>query len=228
MSKAVRRKSPNDVMRGADFNELLEMLISERIATVGPGISVSRGAAGVAINVDAALRKQRAYGSTITDTSKTEQQWIFGRIKSASIFRALSPQSTNPLDPTDHIYVWAYTFEQVKRNGMLDPYPYPNGWYAVSGGIIGTCYNLVEMGNPGYENVVDRSTTPPTSTPVYGKGVHGNGVDTEGSIAATSMTVQACPVGTIVILYPTTVKLISGTTTEYYFQYENGVDGACT
>jgi hypothetical protein len=68
---------------------------------------------------------------------------------------------------------------------------------------------------------------PPTATGTWGEGLHGNGVDTTGSIANTSMTIQPIPVGTIVVIFPILVKKMQGNVTEYYCQYENGVDGSC-
>jgi len=229
MSKIVRRLSSGQRVTGKDFNDLLEYVMSERIAAVGPGIAITRGAAGVTINVDAALRKQRAAASMQTDVpTTTAGAWFFGEITTADVFRKTSPQSTNPLDATQHINVWQYGFKQVARNGMTDPYPYPNGWYEVIGGIAGTCYNLIEMGNPGYDVTTDTTTVPPTTLATYGKGLHGNGVDTEGSIASTAMEIQPIPAGTILFVYPVTVKKTTGNVTEYWVQYENGVDGACS
>lgn len=218
-------------VKGADFNRLLDYVAAVQIAAVGPGLSVAKGASGVVLNVDASLRKQRSTSTSDSMENAASQQWFFGRIESYQIFGGLrDPQSVDPTDATNHINVWEYTFVEVGRKGMTDDKPYPasTAWGEVSGGKSGILYNLIELNNPGYVASVDRTTTPPTATGTYGQGLHGDGVDTTGSISSTGMEIQPIPEGTIVIVYPLQTRLISGIVTEYYTQYENGVDGECS
>lgn len=229
MSRYVKKLPSNQSVTAKDYNALLDLIQSERIACVGPGIAITRGAAGVSLTIDnTLLRSRRSEGNTTNENTNINGGWFFGKITAATIHGGVkSPQSVNPLDSSDHINVYKYTFIQVIRDAMTQPNYYPNGWKTFDGGQQGYCYNVIEMANPGYEATIDTSTVPPTATGTYGAGLHGNGVDTTGSISSTGMTVQPIPVGTVVIIYSTLVKTMQGNITEYYCQYENGLDGSC-
>lgn len=78
------------------------------------------------------------------------------------------------------------------------------GWVTKPGGRTGTAYNRTEDQNGA-------------------TGLMGNGVDTANLVG--SFSVQPAPVGLPVELTP--VPVASDGTTEFWFSYENGVDGAC-
>lgn len=229
MSRYVKKLPSNQPVTAKDYNALLDLIQSERIACVGPGIAITRGAAGVSLTIDnALLRTRRSEELPANDKSNANVGWFFGKILAANIHGGLkSPQSVNPQDSEDHINVYKYNFIQVVRDGMTQPNFYPNGWKTFDGALQGLCYNTIEMNNPGFVSAIDTSTTPPTATGTYGAGLHGNGIDTTGSVSSTNMAIQPIPVGTVVIIYSTLVKTMQGNMTEYYCQYENGVDGSC-
>ena len=99
---------------------------------------------------------------------------------------------------------WSYTFEER----IKDTAGY-GGWAAPRYPIEGTCYNFVEDMN------TDTGDTP-----------EGNGVDPDNLDAVGyTFSIQPAPAGVLVWLYP--VPLADGSALEFWFAYENGVDGAC-
>lgn len=94
---------------------------------------------------------------------------------------------------------WSYTFTEVKKNSTGY-----GGWTALTGGRTGTAYNTIEDMNGE-------------------SGLMGNGVNTD-NLSDTEMTVQPCPANTPVRMYLVTA---SDGTPEYWFSYENAIDGTC-
>lgn len=109
---------------------------------------------------------------------------------------------TRTVDSVEHTYYyrWDYTFEEVEKTSTGY-----GGWAEKSGGITGTAYNMTEVPNSS-------------------SGVQGNGITYPLSDDAAGFTMKPAPTGIIVRVWPVTV----GSTTEYWFSYENGVDGSCT
>jgi hypothetical protein len=95
---------------------------------------------------------------------------------------------------------WSYAVTQVDKSGAA----YGN-WTDRSGGLTGTAYNLIEDQNAA-------------------TGTFGNGV------ASTNLTgtlaVQAVPTGTRIEIKP--VFRTDNGAVEYWFNYANGIDGACS
>ena len=99
---------------------------------------------------------------------------------------------------------WSYTFVEVAKT--VAGY---GGWTTLAGGRTGTARNFVEDMNAA-------------------AGVQGNGVDVANlDTADFTFTLQPCPAG--VIVHVRTVFFIAAETAylEYWFAYENGVDGSC-
>ena len=95
---------------------------------------------------------------------------------------------------------WAYTFVEVEKT--VAGY---GGWTTLTGGRSGTMRNTIEDINAA-------------------TGTQGNGVDVANLSAATyTFTVQECPTNVVVPAWEVGV----GAVTEYWFAYENGVDGTC-
>jgi len=104
---------------------------------------------------------------------------------------------------------WHYSWEEVhKTTAGYD------GWATVSDGRSGTttvdqAYNLVE----------DMNTAADDSSPT----MQGNGVDVDGEDFPEGFEVQPCATGVFVKIYEVSVS----DTVEYWFSYENGIDGTC-
>lgn len=97
---------------------------------------------------------------------------------------------------------WKYTFREVQKTALGYA-----GWTIKSDGIDDDAYNSIEYKNDGTDPL-------------------GNGVAT-GHLAQIdgSYAVQPAPTGVIVYMRP--VEVDGQSVTEYWFQYENGVDGVC-
>ncbi len=97
---------------------------------------------------------------------------------------------------------WSYSFKQKYKNGAGY-----GAWADWDGGVTGTAYNSIEDMNSG-------------------SGVQGNGVDVANlDTADYTFTLQPAPTGLIVRM--AWVWDYSNETWEYWFAYENGVDGTC-
>lgn len=96
---------------------------------------------------------------------------------------------------------WKYAFVEVEK--LAVGY---GAWTTLSGGRTGFARNTIEDMNGS-------------------SGTLGNGVAVS-SLTTTKATfsVRPCPVGALVDLFEVAV----GNDTEYWFTYENGIDGACT
>lgn len=96
---------------------------------------------------------------------------------------------------------WEYTFIEVEKGAIgLNP----GGWSDKT--LEGTAYNSIEYMN-------------------FSAGVQGNGVDIDGADFPATMGLQPCPETNIVWMH----RLENGAgETEYWFSYENGVDGTCS
>lgn len=100
---------------------------------------------------------------------------------------------------------WAYSFKRVHKN--LSGYD-PGAWIADANQPDSPyAYNTLEMMNSDM-------------------GVQGNGVDISGEAFPETMDIQPCPTGAIVRVWG--VYVASLDQTEYWFQYENGIDGTCS
>jgi len=99
---------------------------------------------------------------------------------------------------------WSYDFEGVKKTGAGH-----GGWTADASLPSGTgdAFNTVEdIGS--------------------GSGTQGNGVDLANlDTPEFTFTIQPCPAGVVVWMRP--VRFGDPETVEYWFTYENGVDGGC-
>lgn len=97
---------------------------------------------------------------------------------------------------------WIYTFAEVEKTSVGY-----GGWTTKSGGVTGSAYNRVEDMNGA-------------------SGLYGNGVDSANLTGM--MDIQRAPNGVIVRL--DIVRGVDGDAapiTEYWFDYENGIDGDC-
>ena len=123
----------------------------------------------------------------------------FGRILSNTGGRIIARISGNTRDGSN--WRWTYSFVQVEKTAAGF-----GGWTDKSGGLTGTntLRNLIEDQN---------GTT-------AGGGVLGNGVDVDN---LSGLTPQPIPTGTRIEIWPVTV----GGATEWWCQYENGIDGTC-
>lgn len=98
---------------------------------------------------------------------------------------------------------WNYTFAEVHRDAVAG---YEGHWYTRTGGKSGTAYNLTENMNQA-------------------TGLCGNGVNATNLAADfPDFAIQPAPVDTIVVMYTVTN---AASEIEYWFQYENAVDGGC-
>jgi hypothetical protein len=93
---------------------------------------------------------------------------------------------------------WTYDFEEAEKTSAGY-----GGWTAKENGLTGTAYNIIEDQNGA-------------------SGVFGNGVDS-ANLAGT-FELQPVPNGTRIAVWR---QHLTDGTFEYWFSYENGVDGAC-
>ncbi len=97
---------------------------------------------------------------------------------------------------------WAYGFHEVRKATGAG---YATPWQQRSDGATGTAYNLTEVINGG--------------------AYFGNGIDVENlQLSFPYFAVMPCPIGGIVVVY---TILVDNDELEYWFQYENAVDGEC-
>lgn len=99
---------------------------------------------------------------------------------------------------------WSYAWSEVEKSATGF-----GGWTTVTDGLSGTtsentAYNTIEDGNGA-------------------TGLMGNGVDTDNFPDGGTFALQPVPNGTVL----SARKRVLGSTVEYHFQYENGVDGGC-
>lgn len=92
---------------------------------------------------------------------------------------------------------WTYTWSEAEKTATGF-----SGWAAKSGGLTGSAYNTVEYANGA-------------------SGAFGNGVNSTNLTGTFEL--KPVPTSQPVFVRPVAV----GSTTEYWFSYENGVDGAC-
>jgi len=97
---------------------------------------------------------------------------------------------------------WYYSFAEVEKTSAGY-----SGWSTLEGGRTGT--------NEAYNSLEDMNTA---------AGVCGNGVDPDNlDTDDFTFSIQPCPANAIVWMR----EIVVDTTTEYWFQYANGVDGGC-
>jgi uncharacterized membrane protein YgcG len=129
--------------------------------------------------------------------------------------RVHSPQQEAPdLEGEDPPFRWRYVFQEVTKAKKGS-----GGWATLAGGREGGCWNLIEANNQE-------------------SGLFGNGVSSD-NLKDTSLKLQPVPGGTMVWMFTVRVpgKAADTTTnppaaavpaeTEYWFQYENAIDGSC-
>jgi hypothetical protein len=93
---------------------------------------------------------------------------------------------------------WTYDFAEVEKTSVGY-----DGWAEKTGGRSGTAYNRIEEMNGA-------------------TGLYGNGVDSDNLV--TGFDIKEAPGGVLVEMAEVTV---AGEEPEYWFSYENGVDGTC-
>lgn len=101
---------------------------------------------------------------------------------------------------------WLYAWVEVEKTSAGYA-----GWTTKTGGASGTTSS-----NSAYNSIEDANA----ATGVLGNGVNASTLNT----VDWTFTVKACPSGTVVWLTPV---VLTGGSTEYWFAYENGVDGSC-
>lgn len=100
---------------------------------------------------------------------------------------------------------WVYAWSEVYKSAAGY-----DGWTTLENGRSGTTST-----DPAYNFIEDMND---------GSGTEGNGVDLDNlDTADYTFTIQACPTNNIVWMQEVTVD----GTVEYWFAYENGVDGGC-
>jgi len=132
-----------------------------------------------------------------TSQSSTDE-WLFQSPQPFAIFGRITSSSQVSGYGGNR---YTYQFAQVEKTGAGY-----GGWTNVQNGISGAAYNLIEDQN-------------------FTSGTLGNGVSISNlTTDKARFTLQPAPTGTRVMLMP--VVTTSGST-EYWFSYENGVDGGC-
>lgn len=103
---------------------------------------------------------------------------------------------------TGSVTKWTYDVREVQKAGT------GHDWEEKPDGLTGTAYNLIETNNAA------------------GTGLMGNGVTLSSYVVPdTVMYLQPVPLGTYVRCWREPVP--ESDEVEYWFQYENGIDGEC-
>ena len=187
--KHIKGLAENAIVRGKDYNRLLELLLANRVHVNGSGLSLQQTSSGVYLSTTHSMVDAVHGAFDGGDGSGMLMDMFVATISSATAY-------------VDNI--WNYTCTKVHKTGITG---YETGaWFAVWD-TPQPAFNLIEFGNSGV-------------------GVQGNGVDIDGADFPETFALQPCPVGTLVMMYTIQLPLSAGI--EYWFQYENGVDGTCT
>ena len=140
----------------------------------------------------------------------TEAEWrgvMISAAPAATVFAAKIGTVAEADTPAQNRWKYAWV-EQAKTAVGYD------GWSAKDGGRSGSTGT-----DPAYNRVEDMNT---------GAGVEGNGVDVANlDTAEYTFAIQPCPSGVIVQMTEITFRVGETDYTEYWFSYENGVDGSC-
>jgi len=98
---------------------------------------------------------------------------------------------------------WSYDFVEIYKDDLNG---YSGTWHTLSGGRTGIAFNLTEFINTD-------------------DGLCGNGVDAGAlAIEFPGFEIQPCPVGNPICVH---TNHIPDGGDEYWFEYQNGIDGSC-
>jgi len=200
--KPLRYRAVNDFLRGKDWNELMDIIRGLQL-TVGPGLNIQRTSAGRLLSLAKSPLDSIHSNVEPPPAQGDNPAVLIGRI---SDYEAKGNNQ------------WNYRFEWVENYGGASGYL--SSWRVRKEPItdveyIGQAFNMCEYIN-------------------YTCSVAGNGVD-QGALADnfSGFELQPCPIGNIVVLHaiesaspivtPETCTLEGN----YWFQYENGIDGVC-
>lgn len=132
---------------------------------------------------------------------------LLGAVRGVATFVAKIGASAEADAPA--INRWLYAFVEQEKNSSGY-----GSWTDRPNGITGTTGT-----NPARNFVEDMND---------GLTVEGNGVDLDNlDTADYTFTIQACPSGVLVVMHEVKFSVGESNFTEYWFSYENGVDGAC-
>lgn len=237
-----KRLAPNAVVRGSDFNALLDLVEANQNLRVGPGLQMYRTSAGTFI---ASMNRPEP---PIAGTKKAEpDDGPFMATFPAVILDSLGWQdsSSDPdAMPPANKYVWRYLVHMCswEREGERTLIPI-DGWIA-SSGAEGFFYPMPwELGGGGWcflrddeyymsggfiKNGVSIRGWGWNLVEQYNNGLanyaQGNGVDIKGlQVANPHLNIQPVPIGTVVICH----AMGSADNYSIFFTYENGIDGTC-
>lgn len=133
---------------------------------------------------------------------------LLGRLRGAvTTFWAKIGSSAEADSPAINRWLYAFTEQTRTAAGY-------GGWSTKANGTTGTTSS-----NPARNFVEDMND---------GLTVEGNGVDLDNlDTADYTFTIQACPSGVVVLMHEVKFNIGETSYTEYWFSYENGVDGTC-
>lgn len=243
--KRLPRKSPNDLIRGSDWNKLVEEIETRANLIAGPGIEVKRVSAGTAI----ALHKHpldRQHAQYEPDSGITPGTYSFPAM--ILDYMSWEDSSADPLNqPPTAAHSWKYTFHMAAKEGrtpdtgvlwpiegMIQPISAPTIPGQTYVNENGTMQWWFPRTDAEYRAGVIRRNGIVIRGYAYNlieqynnlAGVQGNGVDIVTLQASNpNMTIMPVPKGTVVMVTP--VASIGASDAMFVFSYENGIDGSC-
>lgn len=202
--KQLQKMTPDSIVRGEDYNRLVDAIAQSQNIICGPGIESRRTSAGNCISL-VKNKLDRAHAATETEDS--------GKIVPYFMARITGWQTANSCQylGVQHIIAWEYRFAQVIKGGegVL------GYWQALPGGWSGTAYNTLEVMNVG-----------PSVNDVYATSGIGISLKSLWDNYPTFDLVPA-PIDAIVTMWRVPVNIQDSPTHEFWFQYENSVEGTC-
>lgn len=157
----------------------------------------------------------RAVGNSVALSGPVEEEAAQGGLVGEEGFWAKITDSAEADDPAKNR--WLYGWEEVEKTVV--GYPATPGtvdnWTTLSGGRSGTTGT-----DPAYNTIENMNN----ATNAH---VEGNGVDPENVADVGTFAMMPCTTDNIVWMRPLTFTVDEETYTEYWFSYENGVDGTC-
>ena len=202
--KKFTRQPANKIVQWADLEPILRELEWWRGLSIA-GAEYKETSGGPVINIS--KKGGGDTGGSSTTNIEANKDMFYARITNYVGIRATNQGGARH-------FGWEYDFERVLPIAYTNPgNGLDSGWIAW-GNLYGKCFNILEVINE----------QPSVSDP---NPIMGNGVDLGNLIANfPDFNIQPCPIGAVVVMWRTDEG--AGGSSGYWFQYSNGVDGACS
>jgi hypothetical protein len=230
------RKQPGELVRGSDFNALLDMIAQTQTLICGPGLETRRTSAGLAVNL---VKSPLDRVHRVIDTDPIRGGKSFPAIilyYLDSTYNSAYPDWQPPANEN----VWKYCYHMASLTGESEFAWTPfDGSEGGTGALPPNAYDMELTPARWLFNADDtyyRTGASTNGIPWRGwcwnlceqgntaYGIQGNGVDITALHGTNAnMDVQPCPRGAVVMVTP-----MSGVgKMQFVFSYANAIDGSC-